>query len=68
MLHCSLKIGNKNGVEISLEFPQEGILYVRKYQKWETTKGYQKIDEQGSSMPSLVFGLSEVPLLCRAQC
>ena len=41
---------------------------LRKYQKWETTKGYQLTDKQGRSMPSFVLVSSEVPTPCGAQC
>ena len=50
------KRGNKNGAEIFHELPQEGIPYVHKYQKWETTKGYQKTENQGISTAGLVLG------------
>ena len=58
---------NKNGAQSFNEFPQKEIMYVRKYQKWETTKGYQQTKDKFSSTPSFFLGLIEVPLLCGAQ-
>ena len=46
------------------EFPQEEIPYVREYQEWETTKGYQQMNRQSSSPPSLFWGSSAIPLIC----
>ena len=42
----------KNGAESYHKLTQEGIPYARKYQKWETTKGYQRMDQQGRFTPS----------------
>ena len=62
-----LKKGSENGSWSFHEFPQELLLCVHKYQKWETTKGYQWTDNQGRSTPSFVLGINSVSLPCRAQ-
>ena len=42
------------------KFTQEGIPFVREYQEWETTKGYQQSNEQSSSLTCFILGSSEI--------